>query len=122
MMEHEKYEIHVRGDVIEFVGQPLALRSIGFRKRAVKRENQRVGGAHGVVAAVLQIGKALEIVAQRDLFVSMQVMVSQSWIDWNFVIAPDARLLVPDLPIVLVVSVVDDVASETNKSRIRLRD
>lgn len=62
-MVHDKYEIYVGGNMVEFIHEPLALRSGDFRQRAVEHENERVSSADGVIATLLQIGKALKVVA-----------------------------------------------------------
>src|SRR6202035_2552411 len=45
-------------------------------------------------------------------------MVAQGGIYRNFLVAPNNRLAVPDLPVVFVVTVVDNIAREANKGRI----
>src|SRR5271167_3999524 len=45
-------------------------------------------------------------------------MVAQRRVDWDFLVAPNAGFAVPDLPVVGIVAVVDDVAREANKGRV----
>src|SRR5579862_298728 len=53
MMIHDKDEVHIRRDVVQFVAEPLILWSSRLFLRAVEDKKQRVSGANGVVAAVL---------------------------------------------------------------------
>src|SRR5271165_2203948 len=114
MMEKKKNEVNVGRDVIELVGQPLALRSGGFVERAIEREDEGIASPDRVIAAVLQIREALEIIAQRDFLFAVQIVISESRIDRNFLFPQDAGLAVPDLPVVGVVPVIDDIAGEAD--------
>src|ERR1700736_3483067 len=52
----------------------------------------------------------------------MEIVVAQSWVNGNLVGAPDRSFAVPDLPVILIVSVIDDVTAEGDKRRIGLGD
>src|SRR5580692_8453524 len=49
-------------------------------------------------------------------------MVAQGWVDRNFLLAPNAGLTVPNLPVVHVVAVVYDVSAEGDKRGLNLSD
>src|SRR5579862_3150167 len=45
----------------------------------------------------------------------MQIMVPQGWVDRYFFLAPNAGFTIPNLPVVRIVAVVNDVPTEGNK-------
>ena len=74
----------------------------------------------GIVATVFQIGKALEIVSQSNLFVTVKIVVAQCRENRNLVGAPHRGFRVPHFPVIFVVAVVDDIPGKTNKRGIGL--
>src|SRR5215472_10862630 len=52
----------------------------------------------------------------------MQIVVPKGRIDRNHLLAPDPGLRIPNLPVVRVVTVVDNVPGEANERGICLRD
>src|ERR1700736_5919928 len=62
MVEHKKHKVHFSRDVVELAGKPLALRTLDLIQCAVEDQHQRIGRANRVVAAMVEIRKALEIV------------------------------------------------------------
>ena len=52
----------------------------------------------------------------------MQIMVPEGRINRNRFVAPDARFFVPDVPVIGIDSVVDDIARETYEGRVGIRD
>ena len=76
MVEHEEDEIDAGGKVVELVGEPLALRAGELVERAVEDEDERVGGADGIVAALVEIGEMVEVVGERGLFVAVEFVVA----------------------------------------------
>jgi len=115
-MKHEEDEIYVRRNLVELRGEPFALGAGGFFQRAIKHEQERVGGSYGIVSAVLEVGEALEIVTECGIQIAVHIMISQRRIDGNFLVAPDAGFAVPDFPIVYVIAVVNDISGEANES------
>ena len=115
MMQHQENEIDAGGKVVELALEPLALRAGDFVERAVKDEDQCVGGADGVVAIFAEVGKALEIICERDLFVAVHFVVADGGENGNIFVAPDGGFFVKDFPVVFVGALVDDVASEADE-------
>ena len=71
MVEHNEDEINTFRQRIQFTRQPLPLRTGNFVQRTVEHKHQRIGRTDRVIAAVLQVGEALEIICQGDFFVAM---------------------------------------------------
>jgi len=93
-----------------------------FILRTVQHEHQRARGADGVIPAVLEIGEAFEIIGQRNFFIAVKIVVAQGGVNGNLLLAPHGGLAIPNLPVVFIKAVVDDVATERDKRRIDFSD
>src|ERR1700759_1028730 len=89
MVEDEKNEVQILREVVHLRGEPLALRAGKFLEVAIKDKEQRIGNAGGIVTTVLQIREALEVVAESDLQIAVQFVISDGGVDGYFVFAPD---------------------------------
>src|SRR5580704_8654720 len=66
MVEHEKHKVNVRRNTIQFAGQPSALWSGHLVESGIEHQRECIGCAYGVVAAIIKIREALEVVAQSN--------------------------------------------------------
>ena len=122
MVVHDQNKIDSRGNMIELGGQPLTLRTGDLLEGAIEYEQQHVRGAQRIIAAPFQLGEASEVVPQGDLLFSVEIVIPQRGVDRDALVAPDFRFRVPDLPVIDIVPVVNDVTGEADKCRIRLSD
>src|SRR5579872_1304076 len=122
MMEDYENKIHISGDVVQLSQEPFSLRARRLRQRAVQREQQGVGNTDRIVTAVLQVGKALEVVGERNSLIAVEIVVSQRRIYRDAVSAPHGSLAIPYIPVVSVITVVDDISAETDKRRVQVRN
>src|ERR1700722_11408813 len=88
VMQHNADEVDLGWQRIQFMEEPLTLRPRSFVERTVEYEHERIGGAHGVVTVVLQLGEALKIILQSDFLIAVKFVISQRRINWNFVFSP----------------------------------
>src|ERR1017187_1232590 len=115
MMHHEENEIDVGGDVVEFALQPLALRTRELIQRTIQDEEQRVGGADRIVAAVLQVWKVAEIITESDLLISVKLVVAERRKSRDVLLMPDTGFAVVDFPVIGIGTFVNDVAGEADE-------
>src|SRR5205807_9106287 len=120
MVQHDENEIYVRREVVQLVGQPLALLTGDFFECTVEHENESVAGSYRIETTLLEVRKALEIVAQSDIQVAMKIVVAESGVNRNVFLAENASLRIPGFPIVRIVAVVDDVTGEADERWIRV--
>src|SRR5271170_3241089 len=95
--------------------EPLPLRSSGLIERTVEGKQKRVGETYRVITVALQIRKALEVVREGNLLIAIEVMVPESRINRNLFCPPYRGFLVPDLPIIQIVALVDNIAAHGNE-------
>src|SRR5579872_6862500 len=120
MMQYDGNKSDILRKMIELVLQPGSLLTSNLAERAVERKNQDIGGSQRIIATLFQIGKSREIILQRRLFVPLEVVVAQSRIYVDLVFSPALRLLVPDLPVLGMISAVCNIATYTHKRRMRI--
>src|SRR5580700_9798736 len=121
-MENKADKVHICRQRIQFVRQPLTLRSGSFVERTVKHQQERVGGTGGVVTIILQIRETLEVVRERDLLIAVKIMISQCRINRYFVFAPDSSFFVPDLPVIHIVALVGNIAADGDEGGMSIRN
>src|SRR5260370_1338787 len=120
MVHNDENEFHVARKVVQLLGEPLPLRTGELIERTIQHEHERVGGADGIVAALLYIRETLEVVVQGNAFIAVKIVVADRGVNRNLFLAPHCGFTIPHLPIVVVVAVIDDVAAEGDKRRIGL--
>ena len=121
-VKREKHKINGGRELIELGTQPVALRTREFVEGTVQDEEQRVSDAQGIKAALLDFRKTGEVIGEGSLQVAMQIVIAENRIEGNVVLAPDSGFRVPDLPVLGIVAVVNDVPADGDESRILLVD
>src|SRR5256885_7381363 len=120
MVENNEHEVDIACDRIEFMPEPLSLCAQRLAERTVKHQEERVRGAHRVVAASAELRKVVEVVIERNVLVAMKIVIAESGINRNFFLAPNASFHVPNVPIIRVRTVVGNVATNADEGRMRI--
>src|ERR1700730_1829344 len=120
VMKNQEDEINIRRNAIELFRQPLALRTGSLIERTAEHQHQRIGSAHRVIAIVLKRREAVEIIRQGNCLIAMKIVVSERRVNRDTSLPPDFSFAVPDFPVVCVVSVIGDVATDRDECWIGL--
>src|SRR5580700_5776634 len=115
MVQNNKDKLDVGGNVIELFVQPLALRTRDFLARAVENECERIGGTDGVISTLFQVREMLEIVCQSHFLTAVKIVVAERRINRDAPLTPQSSFGIPSMPVIGVVAVVNDVASDGNE-------
>ena len=75
MVKNNEHEVYIARKMVQLLAEPLPLRAGGLILRAVQHQHKRVAGADRIVAAVLQVGKALEIIGERDFLIAVEIVL-----------------------------------------------
>ena len=99
MMQQEEDKIDIVGKVIELAGQPLSLRTGRLILRAVQNQRECAARPHGVIAAVLQLRKALEVIPQTGDWILVKLVIADGGENRDLGVGPRLGFGVPDRPI-----------------------
>src|ERR1700730_7893273 len=111
MVQNNKDELDIGGNGIELLGQPLALPTGDFFERTVEDEYERIGGTDGVVSTLFQVREMLEIISQSHFPTAVKIVVAERWIHRDPPLTPQSSFGIPDLPVIRIIAVVNDVTS-----------